>query len=158
MDGCWKRYLASEMVRHQTNRHLALTMRLLVDRSCDRPFFEIRRHLGEEIRRYQLCLSREASRAQRTANGEAVDGVHIKSGESWNPAQKIKRLLETFVFVFVPFDNAGDLPSGAVPRKCFREPGGFLAMILGTQHASNDGHFGAGRHKFAHQLPRQSAV
>src|SRR5208282_2137188 len=96
--------------------------------------------------------------AEGAAHRKTVDGIHVKSSKSWNTTEKIKSLLETLVFVLVSFDNTGDLATGAVPQKRFRETIGLLAMIYGLQHTRNYGHLGARRHELAHQLPCQAAV
>src|ERR1700682_3903589 len=145
MDSRWERRLAGEIVYHKPNRHLALAMWLLIDRGRDCPFFKVGRHLREEIRCYQFSFSGKAARAEGAAYGKAVDGIHIKSSESWIVAEKIERLLKTFVFILVSFDHTGDLAAGAVLRKRFRKAIRFLAMIFSTQHTRYHGHFGARR-------------
>lgn len=132
MDGGGERYLAGEVVGHEPNRHLALAMWLLIDGGRDRAFLKIGRHLREKVCRYQLCFSGEAARAEGAAHGKTIHGVHVESGKSWNLAQKIKRLLETLVFVLVSFNHTGDLASCAVPWKGFGKPRRFLAMIFGA--------------------------
>src|SRR5260370_24138079 len=141
MESRRERHLAGEIVYHEPNRRLALAMRLLIDRGRDCPFFKVGRHLREEIRRYQFSFSGKAACAEGTAHGKAVDGIHIKSGESWIVAEKVERLLKTLVFVLVSFDHTGDLAAGAVLRKCFRKTSGFLAMIFSIQQTRNHGHF-----------------
>jgi hypothetical protein len=133
-------------------------MWLLVDRSRNDPFLEVRRHLREEIRGYQLYLPGKTSCPKGAAHRKTVDSIHIKPSQRWNTAKKIKRLLKTLLFVFTPFDNPDDLPARAVPRECFRKPIRFPAVIFGTQHASNDGHFGTPRNKLPHQLAGKTTI
>ena len=133
-------------------------MWLLVNRGRDCPFSKVGRHFSEEIGRYQFSFSGKATCAEGAAHRKAVDGIHVESSKSWIVAEKIKSLLKTLVFVLMSFDDTGDLATGAVPRKCFRKPIGFLAMIFSIQHTRNHGHPGARRHKLPHQLPCQPAV
>src|SRR5580692_919456 len=150
MDGRREGYFAGEVVGHEPNRQLTLAMRLLVDRGRDRPLFKVRRHLRKEIRRDQLNFSREAACSESAAHRKTVHGIYVESSQGWNTAQKIKRLLETLVFVLVSFNYRGNRTARAVPWEGFREAIGFFAMILSRQHTRNHGHFGALRHKLAH--------
>jgi hypothetical protein len=131
-------------------------MWLLVDRSPDDPFLEIRRHLREEVCGYQFYFSGKTSCSKGAVHRKTVDRIHIKSSQCRKTTKKIKRLLETLVFV--PFDKLDDLPARAVLRKCFRKAIRFPAMISGVQHASNDGHFGAPRNRLPHQLPGKTTI
>ena len=130
MDGRRERYFAGQIVCHQPNRQLALTMRLLINGSGHGSFLKVRRHFREKIRRNQLGSSGNTPRAQSPAHGKAIDGVHIESGKIRNLTQQIESLLKTFVFVFVPLDNANDLASGTVAGETRRKSPRFSAGDL----------------------------
>src|SRR5271165_980638 len=150
MDSRRKRGFTGQVIGHEPDSHLTLTVRLLINRGSDSALFEIGRHLSEEIRCYQFCFSRKAASAEGPAHWKAVDCIDVNSGEARNAAQKIKCLLKTLVFVLMSFDHADNLAPGTVSRKCVGKPRGFSPVILGAQHARNHSHFGAWRHKFTH--------
>ena len=79
MDGRRERYFAGQMIGHQPNRQLALTMWLLIDGSRDGSFLKVRGHFGEKIRSDQLGSSGQTSRAQSAANRKAIHGIHVQS-------------------------------------------------------------------------------
>src|SRR5258708_38651761 len=158
MDSRWERYRAREVVDHESNRHLALAMGLLINGGRDCPFFKMGRHLREEIRRYQLDFSGKAACAEGTANGKTVHCIHVESSKRWIIAEKIKRLLKTLLLVLVSLDDTGDLATRAVPRKRFRKPIGFFAMVFRIQHTGNHRHLGARPHKLPHQLTCQPSI
>src|SRR5580765_7106747 len=152
MDGGRNVAFAGEVVGHQTYRDLSLPVWLLIDGSSDGPLLKIRRHLGEKIGRNEFYFSGEAPRAKRSANRQAIDGVYINSGEIWNFAKQIGRLVKTFVFVLVTFDDADHFPVQAVTRKRFGKAVGLLAMVFGGEHTCDDCDLRALRQQFAHQF------
>ena len=53
----------------------------------------------------------------------------------------------------------GEYPaSGGIRFEARLKPFHLLAVILGCQHASDDGHLGLGRDEFCHEFGRQAAV
>ena len=66
--------------------------------------------------------------------------------------------METFIFIFVPFNDARDLPASAVSRERFRKTIGFLAVILGGEHAGNNRHLRSSRNELAHQFTGEAAI
>src|SRR5208282_1862005 len=144
-----------EVVCKETHGDLALTVRVLVNRGGDDSFLEVRSHLGEEVRGDELYFSFKSARAESAANRKAVDGVHIKAIKCRETPEEVGRFLVAFVLVLAAFDHAYDFSSGAVAQKPLGKAVGFLAMILGREHPSNDSHFGARRNTLAHQFTRQ---
>jgi len=66
--------------------------------------------------------------------------------------------LETFIFIFVSFNDARDLPTRAVSRERFGKTIGFLAVILGGKHARNNRHLRSSRNELAHQFTGEAAI
>src|ERR1700722_16779679 len=114
-----KTHLCREVVSKNSHCKLTLPKRLLIDRRRDRPLLKVRRHLSEKIRRDEPHLAGESSRAQRTANGQAIHGIYVKADDRRRPPQQIERLLEALVLVLVALDDRRDLASWAVLGKCF---------------------------------------
>src|SRR5260370_2461278 len=151
-------YFACEVAGHEPNGDLTLPMRLLVNRGRDGAILKVRRHFREQVCGDQLYSSREAPRSKRTADGQTVHGVHVKSRKARNTTEKVERLLEAFIFIFVPFNDADNLSVSAVPWKRFRKAIGFLAVIFGGEHTRNNCNLGSFGNEFAHQLAGKTAV
>jgi hypothetical protein len=153
-----KVYLARKIVGQDPDRYLALPMRLLINGRRDGSLLEIGRHLGEEVGGDQFYLSSEAPGSEGVAHRKAVDGIYVQSGKSWNTTEEIKCLLEALILVFVPFNNAYDLAARAMLRKPFGKAVGLLAMILGREHARDDGDHRTRGDELAHQLAGDTAI
>src|SRR6266849_303749 len=88
-----------EVVGHHADRYLTLPVRLLVNGSRDRSSLEVRGHLREQVRGYQLYFSGQTSRSQGPAHRQTVDGIHVQACKGWNAAEQIECFLETFVLI-----------------------------------------------------------
>src|SRR5690242_19593374 len=129
MDGRWKRNLAGQVVCHEPQRHLTLTMWLLVNRSGNDPLVKIRRHFREQVGRDEFHFSRQAMCSQGAAHRQTVDRVHVEPSKIRSASQEIERLLKALLLVFVAFDDGENLSPSAMLRERFRKAVAFLAMI-----------------------------
>ena len=77
MNRGWKWNLVSQMIGHESDGHLSLAVRLLVDGRRDDSFVEVRSHFGEQVGGDEFYFSRESMRAQRTAYRKTVDCVDV---------------------------------------------------------------------------------
>src|SRR6202521_625537 len=151
-------YFVGEVVRPNADRNLALAVGLLVNRRCDGALLEVGRHFPEQGRGYHLYFSSHAPRPNRVAHRQTIYRVYVDPGKPRDTAQKVESFLEAFIFIFVRFNDAHDLPASAVPRERFRKAIGFLAMILGSEHARNDRNPRASRNELAHQFTGKTAI
>src|SRR3989442_2104922 len=113
-------YFVGEVVRHNTDGNLALAVWLLVNRRCNGTLLEVGRHFREQVRGYQLYFSSHAPRPKRMAHRQTIHRVYVDPRKARDTAQEVESFLETFIFIFVPFNDAHDLSASAVPRERFR--------------------------------------
>src|SRR5579871_6024915 len=105
------------MIRNETNCNLPLPMRLVIDGSRDRAFFEMRRHLRKKVAGNQLYLSFKFPGPKSAADRQAVHRIDVYPSEFGNPPQKIESFLKALFFVFVTLNDGRNFATGAMFRK-----------------------------------------
>ena len=79
--------LVGQMIGHKSDGDLSLTVGLLLDRCGDCSLLQMRRHLCEQVCRYQFYFAGQTAFRECPTDRQAVHGVDVNSCECWHTAK-----------------------------------------------------------------------
>src|SRR5690242_4871814 len=147
-----------QMFGERSNRQLSLNIRLLVDGSGDGSGLNSRKHFTKQVGGNHPHPAYPIFLRKCPAHGQAIDGVHINSGEIRYSLEQSPRFAKAFAWMLVSFDDVDYCPAHRELAKAGAESFCLLTVIDRLQHAGDDRDFTAMGHEVGHEFAGDQSV